>query len=134
MEARLTVVGGKANKSEVVLRVPAILGRSRHAELTISHPLVSRQHCEVFEVQGMLRIRDLGSLNGTYLGGERIVESPLRPNDEITIGPLTFRVEYELLGDATAAGVVPIKASGGDSRANGNGKGNSPSTFGTAAG
>jgi predicted component of type VI protein secretion system len=109
MEARLFVVGGKANKGHVTLRVPAIIGRSRQAGLTISHPMVSRRHCELFEVHGMLRIRDLGSLNGTYLGSEKITEAPLRPSDEITIGPLTFRVDYEFAGEATALEFAPIE-------------------------
>ena len=44
-------------------------------------------------------IRDLGSLNGTYVGGQRVREAPLPPNKEFTVGPLTFRVRYEYSGD-----------------------------------
>jgi len=104
MEAKLILVGGKANKNEVLLKLPTIIGRSREAGLTIAHPMVSRKHCELFESDGMLRIRDLGSLNGTFIGERQIIEAPLRPNDEFTVGPLTFRVAYEFPEDATASG------------------------------
>ncbi len=108
MEVRLTIVGGKANRKVVTLQLPAIIGRSREANLTIAHPMVSRRHCELFEMQGLVRIRDLGSLNGTLVGGKEITEAPLRPNDEFSIGPLTFRVEYDYGGDVTVvAPVVP---------------------------
>jgi hypothetical protein len=99
MEAKLVVVGGKANKEEIPLKLPIIIGRSREAGLTISHPMISRRHCEVFEADGLLMIRDLGSLNGTVIGGQQVKESPLPPDGQFTIGPLTFRAEYEYKGD-----------------------------------
>ncbi len=108
MEARLTIVGGKASRKVVTVKLPAVIGRSRDADLTIAHPMVSRRHCELFEVQGLVRIRDLGSLNGTLVGGKEITEAPLRPNDQFSIGPLTFRVDYDYAGDVTvAAPIVP---------------------------
>ncbi len=102
MEAKLIVVGGKANKGEIDLKLPTLIGRSREAQLTIAHPMVSRQHCEIYEVDGLLMIRDLGSLNGTVVEGQRISEAPLCPANEFTVGPLTFRTEYEYDGDLDA--------------------------------
>jgi len=115
MEAKLIVVGGKASKNQLALHPPVTIGRSREAGLTIAHPMVSRQHCEIFEADGMLRIRDLGSLNGTFIGERQIIEAPLRPNDEFTVGPLTFRIFYECAAVVTAAepgppGVVSAQA------------------------
>ncbi len=104
MEAKLILVGGKASKNEVLVKLPTVIGRSREAGLTIAHPMVSRRHCELFESEGMLRIRDLGSLNGTFIGERQIIEAPLRPNDEFTVGPLTFRIAYELVGEPAAPG------------------------------
>lgn len=95
MRAKLVVVGGKANKSQVSLKVPGTIGRSREADLTVAHPMVSRRHCEIVESGGVLKIRDLGSLNGTFVRKKQIREAELRPNDEFTVGPLTFRVEYD---------------------------------------
>jgi outer membrane biosynthesis protein TonB len=102
MDVKLTVVGGKASKSVIPLKLPTIIGRSREAELTIAHPMISRQHCHIYEKDGLLWIRDMGSLNGTVVQGQRIKESPLPPDREFTVGPLTFRAQYEYEGDLAA--------------------------------
>ena len=95
MLVRLFVIRGKANKEAVAVALPAVIGRSREADLTIIHPMISRRHCELFESDGLVKVRDLGSLNGTYLGGEQIQEAFLPPGGILTVGPLVFRVEYE---------------------------------------
>ncbi len=102
MEAKLIVVGGKASKREVSLKLPTTIGRSRQADLTVAHPMVSRQHCELYEEDGVLKLRDLGSLNGTFIDGQRISEACLRPDAQFTVGPLTFCAKYEYAGDVNA--------------------------------
>lgn len=106
MEAKLIVISGKANKNEVALKLPCTIGRSREADLTIGHPMVSRQHCELSESDGEVLIRDLGSLNGTFVNGERVSESRLDPSAEVTVGPLTFRVDFESAAPAEAEDVA----------------------------
>jgi hypothetical protein len=98
MDAKLVIIGGKASKGPISLKLPTTIGRSREAGLTVAHPMISRQHCELFEVDGLLRIRDLGSLNGTFVGQEKVAEADLYPQSQFTVGPLTFRVEYEYTG------------------------------------
>lgn len=99
MEVRLVVVGGQANKGEIRLKLPAVVGRSRGADLTVAHAMISRRHCELFDADGMVLIRDLGSLNGTVVDGHRVKEAPLRPDAEFTVGPITFRAVYQFSGD-----------------------------------
>jgi pSer/pThr/pTyr-binding forkhead associated (FHA) protein len=111
MQAKLTVIGGKANKREVVINLPATIGRSREADLTVGHRMISRKHCEAHLVDGLLMIRDHGSLNGTYVHGKRIREAPLLPNEKFTIGPITFRVSYEYNGDrSNLPPIIPAEA------------------------
>ena len=76
-----------------------MLGRSREADVTVAHPLISRRHCEIFENSGLLMLRNLASLNGTMIGGRRIELAPLLPDGEFMIGPVTFRVLYAYDGD-----------------------------------
>lgn len=95
MLVRLFVIRGKANKEGVTVALPAVIGRSREADLTIIHPMISRRHCQLFESEGLVKVRDLGSLNGTYLGGEQVQEAFLPPGAILTVGPLVFRIEYE---------------------------------------
>ena len=99
MNVKLLVILGKTVKREVALRLPAVVGRSRNADVTVTHPLISRRHCEISEDHGLLMLRDLASLNGTMIGGRSIVRAPLLPDAEFTIGPLTFRVLYKYDGD-----------------------------------
>jgi pSer/pThr/pTyr-binding forkhead associated (FHA) protein len=102
MQAKLVVVSGKASKRTVALKLPTVIGRSKQVGLTVAHPLVSRRHCELFESDGLLMLRDLGSLNGTTIGGRRIEEAAILPDTEFTVGPLTFCAKYQFDGDLDA--------------------------------
>jgi hypothetical protein len=107
LNAKLVVVGGDVKTTEIKLRLPAIIGRGKGSTITLLQPLVSRQHCELFESGGKLRVRDLGSLNGTYVNNEEVTESDIPPNELLTVGTVTFRAVYEPLSDA-AAPIEPI--------------------------
>lgn len=96
MEAKLVVVSGQTTKGEVALNdLPLLIGRNRTAGLPINHQLVSRNHCEIYELGGALVVRDLGSANGTRINDEPIDEEVLRPGDWLTVGPLTFEAQYD---------------------------------------
>ena len=64
------------------------------ADLTIDDPLISRRHAVIRLAAGVLEIEDLGSLNGTWVNGERL-EAPrgLSPGDVLQIGGASFEVE-----------------------------------------
>jgi pSer/pThr/pTyr-binding forkhead associated (FHA) protein len=96
----LIVVGGDVKTTEIKLRLPAIVGRGKGSTITLLQPLVSRQHCELYEAGGRLWVRDLGSLNGTYVNNEKVTESELPPNELLTVGTVTFRAVYEPQSDS----------------------------------
>jgi hypothetical protein len=63
------------------------LGRAPTNKMLLKDDLCSREHSEVFQDTLGWSIRDLGSLNGTYVNGEQIrSERPLRPLDEVRLG------------------------------------------------
>jgi predicted component of type VI protein secretion system len=104
LQAKLIVVGGEVKTKEVNLRLPAVIGRGREATLTLPHALVSRAHCEVFERNGRLFVRDLDSLNGTYVNNYKIQgDQPLMPGELLTIGTVTFRADYQIGTEADPA-------------------------------
>ena len=70
IELPLTPEGMAAALRRSVTRLSPFASRSTDVQL--GHPLVSRRHCEVFESGGILMIRDLGSLNGTFVGPTRL--------------------------------------------------------------
>ena len=99
MKAKLLAVGGDVKATEIVLKLPTVIGRGRDATLTLPHPLVSRKHCELFESDEQLMVRDLGSLNGTYVGNQRVTEAVVPSGELLTIATVNFRVIYGGLSD-----------------------------------
>jgi pSer/pThr/pTyr-binding forkhead associated (FHA) protein len=47
---------------------------------------VSRRHAEFVRVEGGFVVRDVGSLNGTYVNRDRIDEAKLSGDDEVQVG------------------------------------------------
>lgn len=99
LDAKLVVVGGHANKGEVKLKLPMTIGRNPGLGLTINHNMVSRLHCQIYERDGALVVRDNNSSNGTFINNERIDEAVLKPGDRLQCGPLTFVAIYQHSGD-----------------------------------
>lgn len=95
MEIALIVLGTKANKKEVRLQLPATIGRSRNASLTVGHPMISRKHCELSMQDDVIVVQDLGSLNGTIVNGESIGKAELPEGGQFSIGPIIFQVAYD---------------------------------------
>ena len=93
------VVGGNATKAEINLRLPMTIGRNKDAGLTIGHTMVSRIHCQLYELDNALVIRDNNSSNGTVLNGEKVREAVVKPGDKLIIGPLTFVAIYQHTGN-----------------------------------
>jgi pSer/pThr/pTyr-binding forkhead associated (FHA) protein len=82
---------------EIVLgRLPVTVGRGVDAEVALDDHSVSRRHCVIYEMAGMLEVRDLGSRNGTFVNGLGIAKARMMPRDKLTIGTRTFVVDYEL--------------------------------------
>ena len=79
------------------LSLPFVIGRSQDVALSIPHPMVSRRHCTLFEEEGQVCLRDLGSLNGTYLDGKRVTDVSLSDNDSFSIGTIRFSVKFQEL-------------------------------------
>lgn len=72
-----------------------VLGRDAEATVWFDRPGVSRLHARIVIGPEGATIEDLGSTNGTWLRGEKVVgATPLRDGDDIRLGPVavTFRV------------------------------------------
>jgi pSer/pThr/pTyr-binding forkhead associated (FHA) protein len=61
-------------------------GRHPDSDIFLDDITVSRRHAEIVRAEGGYVVRDVGSLNGTYLNRERIEEATLRNGDELQIG------------------------------------------------
>src|SRR2546421_2113079 len=94
MRARLTLEsGGEPAEYDLDPAVPLTLGRSRENTVVLLDELASRRHATVYWSDGQWLARDLESLNGTYLDGERLTTpTPLADGSRLRIGDVVFRV------------------------------------------
>jgi HD-GYP domain-containing protein (c-di-GMP phosphodiesterase class II) len=82
---------GQQWESDTLLRI----GRIEGMEILLDHPSVSRRHAEVaWTVEGWV-VRDLGSMNGTFLNGVRVgrADQPVQPRDLIRCGEVQLIVQ-----------------------------------------
>ena len=85
--------GGRAGESFPMEEDRIAIGRSPDAGVFLDDVTVSRYHAEILRHPGGdYTIRDLGSLNGTYVNRERIAEAPIANGDEVQIGK--FRLVF----------------------------------------
>jgi pSer/pThr/pTyr-binding forkhead associated (FHA) protein len=102
-------------------RTNCLVGRAGDCDIRLpmdyEHSDISRHHC-VFEIDPpRMRVRDLGSANGTYLNGVKIGQRPsyqpreeadlsacpayeLDDGDEVQIGRLVFRVHRDAVAES----------------------------------
>lgn len=86
-DGMLIVHRGPGKGSRFLLTEPATIGRSPESEIFLDDVTVSRKHALVsYSHSGTFSMKDLGSLNGTYVNGKPVVEIDLSSGDEIQIG------------------------------------------------
>jgi pSer/pThr/pTyr-binding forkhead associated (FHA) protein len=75
-------VGSRFLLDENVVRA----GRSEDADILLDDATVSRNHAEFIRKDREFYVRDIGSLNGTYVNRTQIEEVQLNSGDEVQIG------------------------------------------------
>jgi pSer/pThr/pTyr-binding forkhead associated (FHA) protein len=82
---KLTISGGSQQKKELIFQEPIrpVVGRADDCDIRFpqdpEHMDVSRHHC-LFEIDPpTVKVRDLGSRNGTFVNGEKIHQPPRNP-------------------------------------------------------
>jgi len=80
------------------------IGRSAENEIQLDTHVVSRRHAVLEKAGEGFAIRDLGTVNGTYLNGARVEGvQPLNEGDTIQIGPFALA-----LGSEHSSQAIPI--------------------------
>jgi FHA domain len=109
MHAKLKVVRGPFAGEKIEMPLGKLLiGRAKDCHLRLDSQSVSQHHCVLLLDEYTLRIRDLGSHNGTVVNGRRIGthESILLHDDTVSIDQLTFEIDLT----ETAVGVIVAPA------------------------
>jgi adenylate cyclase len=72
--------------------VPLIVGRAPTCDLPVFDPTISRRHAELVAEGDAVRVRDLGSSNGTFLNGAKIDQATIAADDLVAFGKVPFRL------------------------------------------
>jgi pSer/pThr/pTyr-binding forkhead associated (FHA) protein len=70
------------------------VGRGQESSIFLNDVTVSRKHAEIVHGDRGYRIRDVGSLNGTYVNRVRVDAVDLRNGDEIQVGKYRFKFVF----------------------------------------
>ena len=86
--------GGRAGETFETSGLRTLIGRSPECHVFLDDVTVSRRHAEIVPENDRYVIRDLGSLNGTFVNRRRIETAELSADDDVQIGKyrLTFLV------------------------------------------
>lgn len=105
--AKLVILSqGMAGRSHELKADRTTIGRVDDNLFPIAEASVSSHHCEVLLRGSDVVIHDLNSTNGTFINGEKVTESVLKPGQTLRLGQVELRLEAE-----GAAGSAPAPAS-----------------------
>ncbi len=101
MTAFLIVEDPGEKRHEVVGR--AVVGRDADCDVILSNLSVSRKHAAVEETAGGWVVKDLASVNGTFLKGKRVTDAVLSSGDALRFGDVkaVFLVEKKRSSSGT---------------------------------
>ncbi len=86
--------GGK--REILINKEEFLIGRGNDCDLRLTEAEISRHHC-ILRTRGLGTIlQDLGSSNGTYLNGHRVIsQAALNPGDLLKLGRFEFLLEFD---------------------------------------
>jgi transcriptional regulator with GAF, ATPase, and Fis domain len=109
---RLEVTAGPDRGKSVDLDRPRVrIGTGPANDLVLGDRSVSRLHAEIELGEDGFRLRDLGSTNGTRVGGLRVVDAFLEPGARLRFG--ATEVRFDAVGEGLAQPLDPASSFGG---------------------
>jgi adenylate cyclase len=97
--ATFLITSPEGHERTVELERANTLGRHPDNSIQLLDRIVSKNHCTVHLVDTGYVLEDLGSLNGTYVNGERVEgKRALHPGDEIVLGSTRIRFDSPVAG------------------------------------
>ena len=86
-----------------------VVGRAPDCNVSIHDILLSRRHCQIVRVGSGWAVEDLGSKNGTRVGGQKIARHPLTDGTIIRIGKTLVTFRAGKLSSASNSKVNPSR-------------------------
>lgn len=115
LQALLKVKGGKQDGKLIPLDTKKFLiGREQDCHLRPGSESVSRHHCAISIDDYSVRIRDLGSSNGTWLNNSRVIGvQEAQPGDVLKVGTLEFELVFSKTGAPVSVGSGSVGSGAG---------------------
>lgn len=73
-------------RAPIALEHGMVIGRGADCSIAINGVGVSRRHAEIYRQGPLFVLKDLGSTNGSFLGGRRVQHAPLAPGSVLRVG------------------------------------------------
>jgi pSer/pThr/pTyr-binding forkhead associated (FHA) protein len=86
------------------------IGRVEDNTFQIAEASVSSHHCEILLRGSDVMVKDLNSTNGTFINGEKVGESVLKPGQVLRLGQIEMRLEGGAMSAAPAPAHAPAPA------------------------
>lgn len=103
-------VTGKLFGRTFALSTVTTVGRAAECALHLDESGISRTHARLLPTEEGVQIEDLGSTNGTFVNGKRVLQGLARVGDEIGFDTLRFRLLSTTHGDEAPVDEVPPRA------------------------
>ncbi len=109
MNVKLVMFKSNGQRRDFPINIPkTVIGRGEDCDLRVPLLNVSRRQCELHLAGQQLKIKDLGSSNGTYINNKRVNELVLKAGDRLVVGPVVFTVQI----DGVPEEIAPVKTRG----------------------
>jgi FHA domain len=106
--AKLVILSqGMTGRSHELKADKTTIGRVDDNMFPITEASVSSHHCEVLLRGADVVVHDLNSTNGTFVNGEKITESVLKPGQTLRLGQIELRLEADGPGGPRPAPTAP---------------------------
>jgi len=83
------------------------IGRVEDNTFQIAEPSVSSHHCEILLRGSDVVVRDLNSTNGTFINGEKVTETVIKPGQVLRLGQIEMRLETDSATSSIAPSSTP---------------------------
>ena len=103
------VAGHASTQRTPLTPLPFRVGRAPGLPMVLSSNHVSKNHAEIYSDGLTLRVRDLGSRNGTYLNRQLVADAPLHEGDLLRVGDCDFRIVRLATEGVSASDTIPLR-------------------------
>jgi pSer/pThr/pTyr-binding forkhead associated (FHA) protein len=108
MDARLVMFRESGDRRDFPLTAEVTtIGRKDDCDIRIPLSEVSRHHAELHLTDNGVKVKDLGSANGTFVNNKKVKITLLKAGDHVVVGPVVFT--YQLDGVPTDIRAVKTK-------------------------